>query len=46
MEQNVVDAYMSAVNAVFYLLLAQAVVSLLVSVFVRSNVIPQESGAD
>ncbi|KAL9136912.1 MAG: hypothetical protein Q9175_001892 [Cornicularia normoerica] len=46
MKQMVVDAYMSAVHAVFYFLLAQAVVSVLVSVFIRNNVIPQATSAD
>ena len=46
MKQVVVDTYMSALNAVFYFLLAQAVVSVMVSVFIRNKVIAQETSAD
>lgn len=46
MKQIVFDSYMSALHAVFYFLLAQAVVSVLVSVFIKNNVIAQETGAE
>ena len=46
MKQIVVDAYMSALQAVFYFLLAQAVVSVLVSVFIKNNAIAREDSAD
>ena len=38
-KQLVVEAYMSALNAVFYFLLAQAIVSVLLCIFIRNNVI-------
>jgi len=44
--QAVLDAYMSALHAVFYLLLAEALVSVLVSVFIKNNVIKQDESAD
>ena len=45
-KQIVINAYMSALQAVFYFLLAQAVVSVVVSVFIRNNKITQETDAD
>ncbi|KAI9743763.1 MAG: hypothetical protein M1818_002496 [Claussenomyces sp. TS43310] len=44
--QAVLDAHMSALHAVFYFLLAEALVSLLVSVFIKDNVIKHDQSAD
>lgn len=40
-KQVVLGAYMTALNAVFYFLLAEGLVSVLVSVFIKNNIIKQ-----
>ena len=42
LKDSVIDAYMSAVNAVFYMLLAETLVSAVISILIGNNIIKKE----